>query len=573
MNKAHTAEELKQLVEPLRVYEEYIRLSHQGRRAKALCPFHKEKTPSFSVDMETGLFHCFGCHKGGDVLTFLQEAEGCSFPESLEILARMAGVEYEPRGRTARDAPDRKERLRKLLAAAQDFYRKALASAPATSEVRRYMERRGIARRTEDELLLGFAPSGGGLQAHLSRLGYTMAEAVEAGLLMDRGGGETSERFRNRLLFPILDPIGRTVGFGGRSLGADEPKYLNSPESPVFQKRDLLYGISWTKGAIKERGQAVLVEGYMDFLALYQAGVTHAVATLGTALAEGQARLMKRYAGEAVLNFDRDAAGLAAAKRAILVLMAHGLRVRVLALTEGKDPDEFLRARGPEAYIELLDRAEPFFDFLAEQAQRGAVLHSVEGDLKFLDEMAEYLRSVPDPLEREGYARELAGRLRLDPKKVMGRLKDAQRVVQGPSQATPPAPAPAVLPALQQTLVRGLEKFPELAGEISGIIPREDLLRLPAGSLLASLMEGRGAEGPDQTVALAYIRNSCHDAPTREDTLAAARGLFGEVLGRCEQDIQRQIREASRKNDFGLIAILNREKMAVVRRRQSLTRG
>jgi DNA primase len=273
------------------------------------------------------------------------------------------------------------------------------------------------------------------------------------------------------------------------------------------------------------------------------------------------------------LNFDRDAAGLAAAKRAIQVLMAHGLRVRVVALSEGKDPDEFLRSRGPEAYADLLDRAQPFFDFLAEQAQAGAVLHSVEGDLKFLDEMAEYLRSVPDPMEREGYARELAGRLRLDPRKVLGRLKDAHRAAQGPAQTPSAAPAPPVLPALQQTLVRGLEKFPELAGEVAGLVPREDLLRIPAGPLLANLLVGRGPEGPEQTVALAYIRNSCHDAPTREDTLAAARGLFGEVLGRQEQDIQRQIREAGRKNDLGLIAILNREKMAVVRRRQSLVRG
>lgn len=571
MTTARTAEELKQLVDPVRIYEEYIRLAHHGKRAKALCPFHREKTPSFSVDGETGLFYCFGCHRGGDILKFLQEMEGCSFPEALEILARKAGVEWEPRSRTPQEAPDQRERLRRALACAQEFYRKALISAHPGTEIRRTLERRGIAPRTEEALGLGFAPPAGGLQAHLSNAGFRTPESVAAGLLVDRGGGETSERFRNRLLFPILDPFGRVVGFGGRAMGDDEPKYLNSPESPVFQKRDLLYGLNWTKGEIKNSGRAVLVEGYMDFLALHQAGVTNAAATLGTALADGQARLLKRYAREVVINFDRDAAGVAAARRAVQVLLAQGLRVRVLSVPEGKDPDEFIRARGPAAYAELLEGARPFFDFLAEQAQVGAVLHSVEGDIKVLDEMVEYLRSVPDPLEREGFARELAGRLRIEPRKVMARLKDAER--SPAEQASSPAPAPTFIPLHQQVLALGLEKFEGVRARVAELIPREDLLSIPAGALLANLVEGKSPEGPEQTVTLAYIRNSCHDAPTEEDAMAAAFGLVAEALGRREQDIQRQIREASKRNDMGLIAILNREKMALVRRRLDLPRA
>lgn len=568
-------DELKHLLGPLTVYQDYVRLAQRGRRSVGLCPFHKEKTPSFSVDLDNGLFYCFGCHKGGDMIQFVQEIEGVGFKEALEVLARKAGVTLELRGPAGgRDqAPDRRERLRKLVQEAQAYYRGALAAAPAASPVRAYVQRRGILPATEEALQLGFAPAGGGLMAQLKRTGFTAEEAQEAGLVLDRGGGEWGERFRNRLLFPIVDVLGRTVGFGGRALGDDEPKYLNSPESPLFQKRDILYGLNWTKSAVREREQVVLVEGYMDFLAVYQAGVPNVAATLGTALAEGQVRLVKRYAKSVVLNFDRDAAGVAASRRAIQVLLGEGLGLRVISVPDGKDPDEFIKLNGAQAYGKLVEGAKPFFDVLVEQGKPLLVRGGVDGKMAFLDDVLPYLAAVGDPIERQEYAKDVAGRAGLDVGLVLGRLAKAAAGDKGPVPVEG-APVRGEVPVDEQLLVKGMmmPEYRDRAVALVRALPEEILGELATASLLRGLVAGNGIRSPEETGLLAFILNSCHEVPSAEDLERAITRILEAGLRAHERRLQQQIKDASRQGDLGLVQILNREKMAILDQMRALGR-
>ncbi len=573
MGVVQSIQELKGLLDPLAVYGEYVRLTRRGRRSTGLCPFHKEKTPSFSVDGETGLFYCFGCHRGGDLLRFVQEAEGCSFAEALELLASRAGVTLASGG--ARSAPagtgqDRKELLRKLLAAAERYYRAALKAEPAAGAVRAYLVRRGLDAAAEEAYALGYAPPRGGLLAQLAKEGFKPGEASEAGLVLERDRGEWGERFRNRLLFPIRDAMGRTVGFGGRALGDDEPKYLNSPETPVFLKREVLFGLCWTKEAIRRRGRAVLVEGYMDFVAAHRAGVADVVAGLGTALAQGQAALLARYAKEVVLSYDADAAGAAAAKRAVPVLLGQGLSVKVATFPQGKDPDDCVRAAGAEAYRAAVDGAAPFFRHLVEQAQGEAVLTSVEGRVAFLDSLAEFLMAVPDPLERQEHAREVAGRAGLDPNQVLRRLADAAKGQKVPAAGAAPAEKAPEVPVNEQMLVKGLRRFPEEGARLAAALGPELRGKLAVGPLLERLAAGAEPEEPAQVALLAFIENSCHETVTVEAVRAAARSLQVAHLTERQRRIRQQIEDASRRHDHGLVQVLNREMMAVLDEVRSL---
>lgn len=572
MATVRSVEELKSLIDPIAVYQDYVRLTRRGRRSLGLCPFHKEKTPSFSVDGDNGLFYCFGCHKGGDVLHFLQEMESCDFREAAEILARKAGVTMEFGHGTPRDqAPDRKERLRSLLEAAQGSFRKALEEAPPGSQVRRYCERRGIRPETAEALGLGFARPSGDLLAHLSRMGFKADEALEAGLVVDRGGGAWAERFRNRLTFPIRDVMGRTVGFGGRALGDEEPKYLNSPESPVFQKRDVLYGLSLTKQAVRGAEQILLVEGYMDFLSAYQAGVTNVAATLGTALADGQVRLVKRYAREVVLGFDQDAAGLEAAKRAILLLLAEDLKIKVVVVPDGKDPDEFIGQHGPEAYRKLLEGAAPFFDFLVEAAERTVPSKDAAGKRAVTDRMAEYLGAVANPIERQEYAARVAGRLGIEPSLVLRSVAASQS--HGKAAPVTAAAAEEAVPVAEQILLKGALAFPEACRKVMSGLEPALVDGLVTGRLLRAVLEGRTEGASDQSRLLASIQHGCHEVPTEKDMEQAAARLRIMYLRTKERQVIQQIKEASQKHDDSLIGILLRERSSLAEHIYALERS
>jgi DNA primase len=353
----------------VQVVGERVALKRAGSSWKGLCPFHDEKTPSFHVVPAKQIFHCFGCGEGGDVFAFVQKMDKIGFVEALKILAQRAGIELpEPEraevGRAADEERRRQEEEQvRLLELAALWFRRNLEESREGRMARVYAEGRGLDAETRERFQLGYAPADGrALISAAQKKGFSEAQLAAAGLAVRNERGFYA-RFRGRLMFPIHDPKGRLCGFGGRLLGPGEPKYLNSPEGPLFNKSRLLYPWPQAKEALGRRREALVCEGYMDAIACHQGGLNHAVATLGTALTGEHAKLLKRYVRRVNLLFDADAAGVRAARRAGEPLLAAGLEVRVARLQGAKDPDELLRSRGPEALLAAVEAAEPLVAF------------------------------------------------------------------------------------------------------------------------------------------------------------------------------------------------------------------
>lgn len=344
----------------------HVTLKRSGRRLVGLCPFHNEKTPSFTVTPEQGLFKCFGCGKGGDVFSFLQYRENISFMEAMRFLADRAGIDL---GRVDRQASGSDGATRGDLAKvngwAADFFRASLTDETNGRGGREYLAGRGFEPRTIERFQLGIAPEGGsGMVEAAAKLGFSVNLLIAADLLRrDEESGRTYETFRNRLMFPIRDSMNRVIGFGGRTLGEDRAKYLNTRQTALFDKGRSLYGVEAARSAIAETGQAVVVEGYTDCIACHQAGVVNVIATLGTALTEPHAQLLRRYCDELILLFDSDEAGVAAADRAIRVALPACIAVKLARIPDGKDPAEFLAKHGANAFSDVLKAAVDALEF------------------------------------------------------------------------------------------------------------------------------------------------------------------------------------------------------------------
>ncbi len=389
-------DEIKARLDIVQYIGEHVSLKKAGRTYKGLCPFHGEKTPSFTVFPESQNWHCFGCGEGGDIFTFAMKREGWDFVEALEALAQRAGVTLAPRGDRTPEQVEQYDRLRALLAEAATYYHHLLLNAPEAQFAREYIQTRQLNDETVRAFTLGYAPnSWDATRRFLQSRGYAEEHIAEAGLMVVREEeGKRYDRFRHRLMIPIRDGRGRTVGFGARALAPDAvPKYLNSPQTPLFDKSRFLYGLDMSRRTIRETETAVLVEGYMDVMQAHQAGYTDLVAQMGTALTETQLEQLGRYARRLILALDPDAAGMKATMRDLEVargLIRQGgrlnLDIRVLRLPEGKDPDALIR-EGPDAWRRLIEEALPVAEYVIRQATAG--------------------RDLSSPLERERIAREL----------------------------------------------------------------------------------------------------------------------------------------------------------------------
>ena len=384
----------------------HVALKKAGRSYKGLCPFHHEKTPSFQVNPDRGIFHCFGCGESGNAFAFLIRIEGLTFPEAVRTLAASAGVTIPESGRG--EEAGVLERVLAANAAAQDLYRRALASE-AGVEARAYLEKRGLPQDAIDRFGVGFAPPGWEeLVRELRRKNIPTEIGAKAGLIRERDSGGHYDLLRGRVTFPIQDARGRVVAFGGRAMSADqEPKYLNSPESPVFRKREAFYGLPHALESIRRNERIVVVEGYFDRIALHRAGVEEALATCGTALSEDHARALRRRARQVVLLFDGDGAGRRAALRALEMLLPAGLRVRAAALPPGDDPDTFLLREGPEALRALVDAAPAALDLaIADAVTSGVVQPEQKADA--LERIVPLLARIAEPAERTAWAQRAA---------------------------------------------------------------------------------------------------------------------------------------------------------------------
>lgn len=387
----------------------YLTLRRSGNRLRALCPFHQEKTPSFYVDEAKQLFYCFGCGKGGDAFKFVMLQEKVDFKEAVQLLGERYGIRPPERNAAAGAA---RERLAAAMEAAAAFYREQLSDRAAGEGARAYLKRRAVTNETALALGLGYAPGGWeALRGALLARGIREEALLEAGLAVRREGGGSYDRFRDRVVFPIRSVSGQCVAFGGRALGEEEPKYLNSPETALYRKGDHLYGLELTRQSVREQGLAVLVEGYMDFLSVVQAGIGNVAATLGTAFTDAQAALLRRFAGKVVLNFDSDAAGRGAARRALEKLLPLGFGVRVLELPGGHDPDSFVRDTGPQEYRRLLESAPEWFEYLVACVVHGKDLSQVADRVAVVEDLAPLVLKTPNRLERAAHVALLAQRI------------------------------------------------------------------------------------------------------------------------------------------------------------------
>jgi DNA primase len=481
-------EEVRTRADIVEVIGAHVRLKRAGRNFVGLCPFHNEKTPSFSVNAERGFFHCFGCGAGGTVFNFVMRTEGLSFPEAIESLARRYGVTLPERGAEAGPGAGERDAALRANQIAADFFAHVLWKTPDGAAAREYLSARSVAAETARTFMLGFAPERpANLARALEKRGLLVA-AVRLGLVKQDGAG-TRDMFRGRLMFPIRDGQGRVLAFGGRVLDQRLPKYINSPESPLYSKSRNVYGLYEARAAIASTDRAIVVEGYLDAIAVWQAGFKETVASLGTALTVDQLRLLGRLTRHVLACFDGDAAGRKASLRALEIFLAAGLFGQGIFIPTGFDPDTFIKERGAQAFAELIESAESLVDyFLAEQAV--AAGRSLEARRRATHEVAEVLKAMQDPLDFGLLAHKAADALGVGESEIReaGRPRAGNHrisrttAVQGSTK--PKDRLDSIIKAEIDILLRAV-RFPELRREVAEAVPFGKLRELGVTTALA----------------------------------------------------------------------------------------
>ena len=484
------ADEIKERIDAIELISNYVQLKRAGRNYKGLCPFHAENTPSFVVFPDTGTWHCFGaCGEGGDIFSFVMKREGWDFRTALEELARIAGVELRPRTEQEEGEDRERSKLREILSAAVIYYHNLLLNAPQAEVARDYAARRGFREQTIDAFKLGYAlDEWHALENYLVSKNFTRPELIAAGLLVDREDGRIYDRFRGRLMIPINDTRGRVIGFGARTLDVDgAPKYLNSPQTALFDKGNTLYGLDQAAKSVRAADRVVVVEGYMDVMQAHQAGFSDVVAQLGTALTEDNVRRLTRYTRRITLALDPDTAGQAATMRGLDVARealepewepvfdARGLLnlegrlsadIRVLTLPQGKDPDDVIR-EDPALWAVLVDEAAPLVEHYMQTVMNGQDLADPKVKAQMTDSLVPIIRQVANPAERAHYAQRLARTLRVDERALLDMVASGSRPRRRRQRADIPQAGPPKRREadLEEYCMRRLLHSPDLLAE------------------------------------------------------------------------------------------------------------
>lgn len=549
------ARHLKSQIDIVRVAADYVRLRRFGNRYSGLCPFHNEKTPSFSIYAEHQFFKCFGCDAKGDVFNFVMMIEGLTFYEALRKLAEQFGVPMPKQSL----ASDEETRLRAALfdmhTIAADHFRANLASRQGEA-VRAYLAKRGVHQTTAEQFGLGLAESSGrSLLRILEQRGFKPDQLEASGLVARRDDGSFYDRFRNRLIFPIQNESGKTIAFGGRALDPDErAKYLNSPETKIYRKSHVLYNLNRAKEKAMKLDRIVLVEGYMDVIGATQAGVTEAVASCGTALTVEQIRAMKRHSVNLHLNFDPDAAGANAAERSIKLLLDENVRVRIVELEDGLDPDEFVKAHGADQYRERIASAKAYFYWLADRARGRFNMREPQGRVDAFQFLLPSIQSLPDKLERAAVANDLASYLGVEPGLVLDEFRKAatQRTEKAPERRPDPAsPTDRILLPL---LIGDAEARAQMAPHLKTVRALTRLSTAPVYDVILAMEEA--GEAVDFHSVRSRIPEAVQarfdaivlDAPLAsiEDGMACIEALRREEKKTARSDLKTRIREAER---------------------------
>jgi DNA primase len=509
------SDEIKDRVDIVEFISSYVPLQKAGRNHKGLCPFHADTTPSFVVFPDGQRWHCFGaCATGGDIFTFLMKKENLDFSEALRLLAQRAGITLAPRTEAEKVEDARRRLLREINAAAAQYYHHLLLNSSAGQVAREYLTGREIADETRRTFQLGYALSDWeALSRHLSDKGYQEADVFAAGLTVERESGGHYDRFRGRLVFPICDEKGGVVGFGGRALDDSLPKYVNTPQTPLFDKGSILYGIHVTKEAIREQGVAIIVEGYMDVLMSHQHGFNNVVASMGTALTESQVRALRRLTKRFILAMDADAAGEEASLRGLEVVKRHygvehrqspqiketyqhiwlkkyvDANIKVISMPSGQDPDDVIRT-DPDHWAQLVEQALPLMDYYFQVAAEGEDLDSAQGKSSFARQLLPLIRELGDGIERSHYLQRLAQSIRIDESTLaaeMARPTSRDRAeISGTDGEVLRALQPLV--ALENYCLLLLLKAPDLVCEFEELTP-DDFLGVENLSILRALLE------------------------------------------------------------------------------------
>lgn len=402
---AYSKEMIEKVIEAndiIDVISEYVELKKAGKEFKGLCPFHREKTPSFMVSQEKQVYHCFGCNASGNVVTFIMDIENLTFKEAIEFLADRVGITLEETVLTEREYQRKKliDEIYKVNKLATMYFYNKLFSEEGRQALT-YIRKRGLTEATIKKFGIGYSPPhGNGLLNFLKEKGYTESFLVKAGLLSQKNN-RYYDKFRNRVMFPIIDVKGNVIGFGGRSIDDSLPKYLNTPETEVFKKSKTLFAINFAKKT--QQDKFIIVEGYMDAISLHQAGIDCAVASLGTALTEDQARLIKRYKGNVVIAYDADEAGISAALRGLDILDELNLNIKVLTIPYGKDPDEFIKKEGVNAFNQLIENADSLIEFKAKVYRKNLDLDNPQDRIIYVKKIAKDIAKLSDEVKREVY--------------------------------------------------------------------------------------------------------------------------------------------------------------------------
>lgn len=528
-----TVAEVKERLGIQDVIAPYVKLTRAGKSVRGLCPFHKEKTPSFHVSPERGTWHCFGCGLGGDAFSFIEKIEGVDFKGALKILAEKAGVQITSiYGSGGREESSKKDRLRALMTRAEQFYAMQLPSTEAEA----YAKKRGLSTESISAWQLGFAPDAWrALLEALAAEGFSTEELLAAGLIKEADGkpGTYYDRFRNRLMFPIHDAAGRVVAFTGRALSADDPaKYLNSPETELYHKSEILFGMDAAKEAIRTRNFTMLVEGQMDVLLAHQAGFKNAVALSGTALSEQHLSLMKRYSENLMLILDADSAGLKATARSAALALQAGLRVKAAQLPAGKDPADLV-SEDPKEFAKRVAAAKPIVDFfLGELAERERDPHRL---LRLAESIVlPLIAAMPSPMEREHFVQTAARALGLSGEAVRESLKRLPRQPfaeeTAPRAAAPKAPLRASSELRSEQLLAVIQAYPgtplaqHVKSEYCRITEAQELPLTPLPESALFQAEQAFGEQPEERAADELL-HAFEEAVIREAQEEAARNL------------------------------------------------
>ncbi|MCL2281660.1 MAG: DNA primase [Dehalococcoidia bacterium] len=412
-------EEVKQKTDIVEIIGQYTPLTKSGKTFRGLCPFHSEKHGSFFVYPDQQRWHCFGsCAAGGDVFSFVMKKDGISFGEALKLLAEKNGIEL-PQNTGQEKAREKHDRLYQANQIATEYYHQLLLNSPEAQKVRNYLTKRGLNAESVENFKLGYSPNTwDSLQKHLQERGFTIEELLEAGLLIENGNKMCHDRFRNRLMFPITDIRGRIIGFGGRTLDDNiQPKYLNSPQTPLFDKSSNLYGLHLAKDSMKHEEQSVIVEGYMDVILPHQYGYKNIIASMGTAIGENHVAILKKLTKNLILALDPDSAGEAATMRSIWLENALGAEIRVALLPKGQDPDEII-IQDSSRWGKLIATAVPALDFIFEKSLTGIDLKTARGKSEAVDKLMPLVTQIKDPVRQTFYLNKLAELVRQSSKKL-----------------------------------------------------------------------------------------------------------------------------------------------------------